>query len=189
MLCLQGTSATGCPCSDPQATYLLAVSVRVPDGPEEVGAGAHGSALVRLLEQLGRGQGALRPQRLVVLLAEALHPLERADDQRDGRQLRLRIADLVFVQRKRLADTERKGPLGVKHQLGRLPKSPPGGRRTCALLAAPDTADTATMPTSCHEDTCPPCRLTGSPNRTIPQQFYRNPPITVKSSIPLPPRQ
>lgn len=175
MLCLQGTSPSGRPCSDPRATYLLAVSVCVPDGPEEVGAGAHGSALVRLLEQLGRGQGALRPQRLVVLLAEALHPLERADDQRDGRELRLGIADLVFVQRKRLADTEQKGPPGVEHQLGRFPKSPPEPTprgalqgRTCALLGAPGTADTVTMLTSCHEDPVLLSFNPGSPNGTIP---------------------
>lgn len=63
-----------------------------------MGADADGAALVGLLQQLGGGQRALRPQRLVVLLAEAARALKRADDQRDGRQLGFGVADLVLVQ-------------------------------------------------------------------------------------------
>lgn len=105
------------------APHLLPVLVRVPAGPEEMGAGAHGSALVRLLQELGGGESALRPQRLVVLLPEALHPLERANDQRDGRQLGFGVTDLVLVQRERLAD--RAGALGGSPARGHFPSSSP----------------------------------------------------------------
>lgn len=67
-----------------------------------MGADADGSALVGLFQQLGGGQGTLSPQGLVVLLTEAAHPLEGADDQRDGCQLGLGVADLVFVEREGL---------------------------------------------------------------------------------------
>lgn len=79
-------------------THLLAALVRVAAGPEEMGADADGTALVGLLEQLGSSQRTLRPQWLMVLLAEAARALKGADDQRDGRQLGFGVADLILVQ-------------------------------------------------------------------------------------------
>ena len=70
-------------------------------------ADADGATLVGLLEQLGGGEGTLRAERLVVLLAEAARPLKRADDEGDGCQLGLGVADLILVQRERLEDRER----------------------------------------------------------------------------------
>ena len=52
--------------------------------PEQMGAHLNSATLVWFLEQLGGCQGALGPQRVVVLLAEALHLLQGADDQADG---------------------------------------------------------------------------------------------------------
>lgn len=82
----------------PGLTHLLAVLVGAAPGPEEVGADADGSTLVGFLQQLGGSQCTLGPQRLVVLLAEAAHPLKGPDDQRDGGQLGFGVADLVLVQ-------------------------------------------------------------------------------------------
>lgn len=67
-----------------------------------MGADADGSALVGLFQQFGGRQGALGPQRLVVLLAEAAHPLKGPDDQCNGGQLGFRVADLIFIQREGL---------------------------------------------------------------------------------------
>ena len=39
-------------------------------GPEDVRAGGHAAALVWLLEEMGRGHGAVGAQRLVVLLPQ-----------------------------------------------------------------------------------------------------------------------
>lgn len=82
----------------PRWTHLFPTFVGAAPGPEQVCADADGSALVGLLQQLGGGQGALGPQGLVVFLAEAPHPLEGADDQCDGCQLGLGVADLVFIE-------------------------------------------------------------------------------------------
>ena len=95
-------------CNHPCRTNLISTLVGVAAGPEEMCADADGAALVRLLQQLGGGQSALRPQRLVVLLAEAARALERADDQRDGRKLGFGVADLVLVQGEGLYHHEHK---------------------------------------------------------------------------------
>lgn len=92
-------------------------------------AGADGAALVGLLQQLGGGQGALSPERLVVLLAETARPLEGADDQRDGCQLRLGVADLVLVQREGLRG--RRG--GSGRHLATPPHKAPGHAPTCDM--------------------------------------------------------
>ena len=52
--------------------------------PEQMGADLNPATLVGFLQQLGGRQGALGPQGVVVLLAEALHLLQGADDQADG---------------------------------------------------------------------------------------------------------
>lgn len=67
--------------------HLLSVLVHVPAGPEEMGAGADSSALIRLLQQLGSRQGTLGPQGLVVLLAKTFHPLKCPNYQGDCSQL------------------------------------------------------------------------------------------------------
>lgn len=90
------------------APYLLPISVCVPARPEEMGTGAHGAALVGLLQELGRSESALSPQGLVVLFTEALHPLKGPDDQRDGRQLGFGITDLILIQRKCLVGTQQR---------------------------------------------------------------------------------
>lgn len=64
--------------------HLLSILFSVASGPEEVCTDADGPTLVWLLEQFGGSERTLRPQRLVVLLAEAFCSLKRADDQRDG---------------------------------------------------------------------------------------------------------
>lgn len=67
-------------------------------GPEEMGAHSDAAALVWLLQQLGCGQRALRPQRLVILLSETGHLLDGGDDQRYGCQLRFAVRYLFFVE-------------------------------------------------------------------------------------------
>lgn len=67
-----------------------------------MGADADGSALVGLFQQLGGSQRALSPQRLVVFLTEAPHPLKGPNDQRNGCQLGFGVADLIFIQREGL---------------------------------------------------------------------------------------
>ena len=47
-------------------------------------ADLNSATLVGFLQQLGGCQGALGPQGVVVLFAEALHLLQGADDQADG---------------------------------------------------------------------------------------------------------
>lgn len=42
-------------------SHLFTVALRTPSGPEEMGADTDPAALVRLLEQLGGGEGTLRP--------------------------------------------------------------------------------------------------------------------------------
>lgn len=70
-------------------------------------ADADSAALVGFLQQFGGSEGTLGSQRLVVLLAETAHALERADDQRDGSELRLGVTDFILVQRERLRPRER----------------------------------------------------------------------------------
>lgn len=67
-----------------------------------MGADADGPALVGLFQQLGGGERALGPQRLVVFFAETSHPLEGTNDQCDGGQLGFGVTDLVLVQREGL---------------------------------------------------------------------------------------
>ena len=88
--------------STTESDYLSSLDFSALARPKQVRAGSDRAALVRLLEQLGGGQGALGAQRLMVLLAEAADLLEGADDQRDGGQLGLGVADLIFVQCERL---------------------------------------------------------------------------------------
>lgn len=79
-------------------------------------------ALVRLFHELAAGKDKLSAQRVVVLLTEARHPLKRARQESDGRKLGPRLADLLLVERKRLAIKEnnfRKGQLPLK--MARLP--------------------------------------------------------------------
>ena len=52
-----------------------------PAGPEEMGAGGHSAALVWLLEEAGGAAGAVGAQGLMVLLSQALHPLECSHNQ------------------------------------------------------------------------------------------------------------
>lgn len=82
--------------------YLSSFDFSALARPKQVRTGSDRAALVRLLEQLGGGQRALGAQRLMVLLAEAADLLEGANDQRDGGQLGLGVADLIFVQCERL---------------------------------------------------------------------------------------
>lgn len=82
--------------------HLLAVFVSAATGPEEMGADTDSSALVGLFQQLGGSQRTLSPQRLVVFLAEASHPLKGSNDERDGCQLGFGVADLILVQREGL---------------------------------------------------------------------------------------
>lgn len=76
-----------------------------------MGADADGSALVGLFQQLGGSQRALSPQRLVVFLTEAPHPLKGPNDQRNGCQLGFGVADLIFIQREGLE-------AGMDHVIG-----------------------------------------------------------------------
>lgn len=71
-----------------------------------MGADADSSALVRLLQQLGRSQCTLSPQRLVVFLAETSHSLKGTDDQCDSCQLGFGVADLILIQREGLCGSE-----------------------------------------------------------------------------------
>lgn len=64
-----------------------------------MGTDADSSALVGLLQQLGRSQRTLSPQGLVVFLAEASHPLKSANDQGDGCQLSFGVTDLILIER------------------------------------------------------------------------------------------
>ncbi len=63
-----------------------------------MGTNADCTALVGFLQQFGGSQGTLGTQGLVVLFAEAPRTLKRANDQRNGGQLSLRVADLIFIQ-------------------------------------------------------------------------------------------
>ena len=92
--------------------------------PEEVGADGDAAALVGFLEQLGGGQRALRPQRLVVLLREARHTLERRHDERDRRQLRLRVADLVLVDRECLRRIVNEHVTNIRQQMRHTDATP-----------------------------------------------------------------
>ena len=65
--------------------------------PEEMRRNRDAATLIRLLQQLGRRHGALGTQRLVILLAEAAHLLERSNDERNGSQLSFGIANLFLV--------------------------------------------------------------------------------------------
>lgn len=94
-ICITGT----CMCL---TTHLFAVLVGAAARPEEVRTDADGSALVGLLQQLGRSQRTLGPQRLMVFFTEATHPLKGADDQGDGCQLGFGVTDLILIQRKGL---------------------------------------------------------------------------------------
>lgn len=67
-----------------------------------MGADADGPALVRLFQQFRGSQRTLSPQRLVVFLAEASHPLEGPNDEGNGGQLGFGVTDLVFIQREGL---------------------------------------------------------------------------------------
>lgn len=62
-----------------------------------MGAGSNASALIRFLEQLARIESALVPNRFRVLLGKTAHLFECCDNQGDGGQLGLGVADLVFV--------------------------------------------------------------------------------------------
>lgn len=77
-----------------------------------MGADADGSALIGFFQQLGGRQGTLSPQRLVVFLTEASHPLKGPNDQRDGCQLGFGVTDLIFIQREGLEG-------GMDHVIGR----------------------------------------------------------------------
>lgn len=144
---LQGTGRAAAPAttdkppgnalSDGVPPHLLPVPVRVPAGPEEMRAGAHCSALVRLLQKFGRGQSTLSPQGLMVLFTEALHPLEGADDQGDGGQLGFGVTDFIFIQRKCLVGTRQKGPLDAHHLLEHFPKQCPAHPHPCGILRVP----------------------------------------------------
>lgn len=90
-----------------------------------MGAGADGAALVGFLQQLGGGQRALGPQGLVVLLAEAARPLEGPDDQGDGGQLGLGVADLVFVEREGLDGGRSDTKWPIWQRRGGEPTNPP----------------------------------------------------------------
>lgn len=63
---------------------------------------ADGATLVRFLQELGGSQCTLSPQRLVVLLAEATHPLEGTNYQCDGCQLGFGVTNLILVERESL---------------------------------------------------------------------------------------
>ena len=76
----------------------LSLGVGVVSGPEKVSARRNGAALVGLLEEAGRGHGAVGPQRLVVLVAETVEALERPHDERDGGQLRPGVRHLLLVE-------------------------------------------------------------------------------------------
>ena len=80
-------------------TNLLATVFLGFTGPEHVRAGVDATALVRLLEKLGRRECTLSAQRFVVLLTEARNALERGNDERYGSELSLAVTDLILVQR------------------------------------------------------------------------------------------
>ncbi|KAG8534552.1 hypothetical protein GDO81_019171 [Engystomops pustulosus] len=80
------------------SSHLFPVLIRVPPGPEEMGRGAHSSALIRLLQQLGGCQGALCPQRLMVFFTKTFHLLKCSNYEGDRRQLCLRVTDFIFIQ-------------------------------------------------------------------------------------------
>lgn len=89
-------------------SYLLSIFVCVSARPEEMGTGAHSSALIRFLQEFGCSKSTLSPQRFMVFFTEALHPLKSTNDQGDGSQLCFGITDFIFVQRKCLVHTEQK---------------------------------------------------------------------------------
>lgn len=89
-------------------SYLLSILVGISARPKQMGTGAHSPALVGLLQELGGCQRTLSPQRLMVLLAEALHPLKRPNYQGDCSQLCFRITDFIFIQREGLVKGEHK---------------------------------------------------------------------------------
>lgn len=64
---------------------------------------ADGSTLVGFLQQFGSSQSTLGSQRLVVLLAETVHSLKGSNDQCDGGELGLGVADLILIQREGLS--------------------------------------------------------------------------------------
>ena len=68
----------------------------------------HAATLIGLLQQLGRGEGALCSQWFVVLIAEARGFLECAHDESDGCELCFAVADLVFVDGKCLSGERHK---------------------------------------------------------------------------------
>lgn len=71
-----------------------------------MGTDADSSALVRLLQQLGRSQCTLSPQGLVVFLTEASHSLKSANNQGDGCQLSFGVTDLILIERECLIWTK-----------------------------------------------------------------------------------
>lgn len=70
------------------------------------------AALVGFLQKFGSSKSTLGSQRLMVLLAETAHALKRADDQRDGSKLGLRVTDFILIQRERLKHRERQRKKG-----------------------------------------------------------------------------
>lgn len=89
-------------------SYLLSIFVCVSARPEEMGTGAHSSALIRFLQKFGCSKSTLSPQGFMVFFTEAPHPLKSTNDQGDGSQLCFGITDFIFVQRKRLMHTKQK---------------------------------------------------------------------------------
>lgn len=68
-------------------SYLLPILVSISARPKQMGTSAHSPALVWLLKKLRGCQRTLSPQRLMVLLTEALHPLKCPNYQGDCSQL------------------------------------------------------------------------------------------------------
>ena len=70
--------------------------------PEELGDEAESARLVGLLEELLRSSGALRSERLVVLVGKARRSLHGAHDEGDGGELRATVAYFLLVDAERL---------------------------------------------------------------------------------------
>lgn len=89
-------------------SYLLSILVSVSARPEQMGTSTHSPALVWFLKEFRGCQRTLSPQRLMVLLTEALHPLKRPNYQCDCSQLCLWITNFIFIQRESLVRGEGK---------------------------------------------------------------------------------
>ena len=77
-------------------SYLLSLALQRLPRPEEMWHHPDRSTLVGFLKELRGDEGAMRSQRLVVLLTEEAYLFEGGYDETDGCQLGSRVGDLIF---------------------------------------------------------------------------------------------